>query len=195
MYNFTFTGLRLFFCILVFSLSACVSTPPRDVNNICGIFRQYPSWYTASKVVEKRWKLPVSVQMAIIYQESKFDSRAAPARRKRFLIIPWDSPSSAYGYTQALRTTWAQYKKTDGGRWATRDNFSDGVNFIGWYAYQAYKRAGIISKDTYALYLAYHEGIGGYQRKTYLNKSWLIQVAKKVRAREAIYAAQLKQCA
>ncbi|MDP1601722.1 MAG: transglycosylase SLT domain-containing protein [Legionella sp.] len=179
---------------LFFLLASCVSKPPSDVNNVCHIFKQYPKWARYTKDVERRWKVPVPVQMAIIHQESKFDGRAKPPRTKMLWVIPWKRPSSAYGYSQALRSTWAHYKLTNGGLLSSRTNFDDAVDFIGWYANQANRQAGIPRNDAYSLYLAYHEGIGGYQRKTFLKKPWLIQVAKKVSARSAIYQAQLNAC-
>lgn len=182
----------LILCSLI--LAGCVSSPPRDVNNICNIFRQYPKWYTESLDVQRRWRVPVNVQMAIMHQESKFNARARPERTKLLWVIPWKRPSTAYGYAQALRSTWALYKRSQGGVFASRNDFSDGVDFIGWYANQAYKRAGIPRTNAYALYLAYHEGIGGYQNKTYLRKKWLIPVAHKVSARAQIYQAQLNAC-
>lgn len=186
---------KLFVSILIaLFLSGCVSRPPSDVNNICNIFRQYPKWYTDSKDVERRWKVSVPVQMAIIHQESKFIARARPPHTKILWIIPWKRPSSAYGYTQALQDTWKHYKQNNGGLFSSRDNFGDGVDFIGWYANQAYVRAGIPRTDAYSLYLAYHEGIGGYQRKTYLKKSWLMPVARKVKTRSQLYAMQLNSC-
>lgn len=180
-------------CLIVL-LVGCVTTPPRRLDNVCHIFKQYPRWYRDALDVEHRWRVPIAVQMAIIHQESKFDARAQPERTKLLWIIPWKRPSTAYGYTQALQGTWAVYKRSQGGLWASRENFSDGVDFIGWYANEAYKRAGIPRDDAYALYLAYHEGIGGYQQKTYLRKSWLIPVAHKVSARSKIYQAQLASC-
>ena len=188
--NFRLSALLL----LIFSLTACVSRPPSDVNNICTIFKQYPKWYRDAKDVERRWKVSVPVQMAIIHQESKFDARARPPRKKLLGIIPWKRQSSAYGYTQALRATWAQYKRTHGWIWSSRDDFGDGVDFIGWYANEANKKASIPRSDAYSLYLAYHEGIGGYQRKSYLKKPWLISVARKVQAKSQIYAMQLNSC-
>jgi hypothetical protein len=188
--NFKLFTLLLFIAIL----TACVSPPPSDVNNICTIFRQYPSWYRDAKDVERRWKVPVTVQMAIIHQESKFDARAKPPRTRLLRIIPWKRPSTAYGYAQALRSTWNQYKRTNGWMWSSRDDFGDGVDFIGWYANEANKRARIPRTDAYSLYLAYHEGIGGYQRKTYLKKPWLISVARKVKAKSQIYAMQINSC-
>lgn len=189
MYN---NRLTILFIMLI--LSGCVSPPPSDVNNICHVFKQYPRWYNDSLDVQRRWRVPVPVQMAIIHQESKFDATAEPARTKILWIIPWERPSTAYGYAQALRSTWALYKQSSGRALASRSNFSDGVDFIGWYANQAYRRAGISREDAYSLYLAYHEGVGGYQKKTYLKKRWLMPVAHKVQARAQIYKAQLERC-
>lgn len=178
-------------CIL---LASCVSKPPRNVDNLCTIFHQYPRWYKDAEDVERRWKISIPAQMAIIHQESKFDAKARPPRTKLFWIIPWKHKSTAYGYCQALNGTWAHYKKTNGGWLTSRDNFAAGVDFIGWYTNQAHRQAGIARDDVYSMYLAYHEGIGGFKRKTYLQKPWLIQVARKVKLRSEIYRAQLERC-
>ena len=184
----------LFFILCSFLLAGCVSSPPGDVNNICNVFRAYPRWYADALDVQRRWRVPISVQMAIIHQESKFDATARPPRTKLLWVIPWVRPSTAYGYTQALQGTWALYKQSQGALFASRSNFADGVDFIGWYANFANVRAGIKRNDAYSLYLAYHEGVGGYLRRTYLNKGWLIPVAHKVSARAQLYQAQLASC-
>lgn len=184
-----------FFLFIVLLLPACVTRPPpRNVNDICTIFKQYPGWYAAAKDVERRWKIPVAVQMAIIHQESKFNAHACPPRIKLLKVIPLRRPSTAYGYTQALSSTWKKYKQTNGSIITSRCNFADGLDFVGWYANQAYRTAGVSRADAYSLYLAYHEGVGGYQHKTYLKKPWLISVAKKVRAKAAMYSLQLNSC-
>jgi hypothetical protein len=158
------------------------------------MFREYPQWYRDAKDVERRWKVPVPVQMAIVHQESKFDAGARPPRTKFLWVIPWKRASTAYGYAQALNGTWSEYKRENGGLFSSRDSFGDGVDFIGWYANAANKKAGVSRSDAYPLYLAYHEGVGGYQRKTYLKKPWLINVARKVKAKSKIYAVQLNSC-
>lgn len=187
--------LKIIWVVLIFiSLTSCVSPPPRNVNDICQVFRQQPKWYAYALDAERRWRVPVAVQMAIVHQESKFDARARPARTKLLWAIPWKRPSTAYGYTQALKTTWRLYQKNQTGFWATRESFAYAVDFIGWYANQAYQRAGISRDDAYGLYLAYHEGVGGYINKSYLSKSWLLAVALKVNARAQIYQAQLASC-
>ena len=185
---------KILLCSLVLLISGCVTQPPRDVNNICHVFNQYPQWYRDSSDAERRWRVPVQVQMAIMHQESKFDAQAQPPRTKLLWLIPWSRPSTAYGYSQALNSTWALYKRSSGRPFASRESFSDAVDFMGWYANQAHRRAGIARSDPYALYLAYHEGVGGYMSRTYLRKPWLIQVAHKVQARSQVYQAQLDRC-
>lgn len=176
-------------------LASCMPPdPPQNVDNICKIFKEYPKWRRATQKVARRWHVPVEVQMAIIHQESRFRAQAKPPRTKILWIIPWTRPSSAYGYSQALDSTWDRYKDKSGWLFSSRDSFGDAADFIGWYANQAHIRAGISRNDAYALYLAYHEGVGGYQRKTYLRKPWLIKVARKVARRASIYRAQLANC-
>lgn len=180
--------------VLLAALSACVSHPPSDINNVCSMFKQNPRWYRAAKDVQRRWRVPIPVQMAIIHQESKFNAIAKPPRTKLFAIIPWKRPSTAYGYAQVLDGTWRHYKQTNGGLFSSRTSFADGLDFIGWYANQAYRQAKIPRSDAYKLYLAYHEGIGGYNRRTYLRKPWLLKVAHKVSARSQLYSLQLNSC-
>lgn len=187
--------LKLFIVLFfTFFLSSCVKQPPANIDNVCHMFKEYPQWYRDAKDVERRWRVPVAVQMAIVHQESKFDAKARPPRGSFLWIFPGKRPSTAYGYAQALNGTWKEYKRENGGMLSSRDSFGDGVDFIGWYANGAYKKAGVPRTDAYSLYLAYHEGVGGYQRKTYLKKPWLVGVAHKVKSRSNMYAAQLNSC-
>lgn len=180
--------------ILMLTLTGCITPQPSNTNNICSIFRQYPKWYWATQNSARRWGVPVNVQMAIMHQESRFKGDAKPARTKLLWIIPWTRPSSSYGYTQALDQTWEHYKKSAGKHFVSRSNFSDAVDFIGWYGYTAHRKLGIPKNDAYKLYLAYHEGMGGYSRKTYLRKKWLIAVSRKVKRQATIYRSQLAAC-
>jgi len=108
--------------------------------------------------------------------------------------LPGRRPASAYGYAQAINPTWSAYKKSTG-RWAAdRNNFDDAIDFVGWYNDQSYLKNGIQKTDTNRLYLAYHEGQGGFKKKTYRKKAWLTDVAKKVSKRSLTYASQLKGC-
>jgi hypothetical protein len=109
-------------------------------------------------------------------------------------FIPWTRPSDAYGYSQALDSTWEAYQRSAGRLGADRDDFADSIDFIGWYNQQSHLRNGIARGDTYRLYLAYHEGHGGFSRGSFRNKQWLMDVAGKVQRRAASYQSQLQGC-
>lgn len=174
-------------------LIGCTPSPPQNIENLCEIFKDYPGWYWDAKKTADKWGVPISIQMAIIHQESGFDGQAKPDRTKLLWVIPWKRPSSAYGYSQALKTTWQHYQ-TQTGQNNSRDHFAAASDFIGWYAQEAHRRAGIDKHNAFQLYLAYHEGVGGYQKKTYRKKVWLMNVAKKVQSRSSLYQAQLSNC-
>ena len=131
--------------------------------------------------------------MAIIRQESSFKPNAAPDREKILGVIPWKRPSSAKGYAQAVNSTWEDYKKETGNSRASRSSFSSSVDFIGWYLSKA-PSARIQPQEVDKLYLAYHEGYGGYKRETYKGKSWLIDTARKVKFNSLKYKRQLNSC-
>jgi hypothetical protein len=133
--------------------------------------------------------------MSIIRQESSFEFNAKPPRGKLLGFIPWRRPSDAYGYAQALDSTWNMYKDDTGRRFANRDDFSDAIDFVGWYTNKSQKTVGISKWDPYNQYLAYHEGQGGWARKTYRSKSWLKQTAKRVDYRAKEWGTQLARCA
>lgn len=174
--------------------SACTTSPPRDVDNICAIFFEKDDWYADAAEARDDWGSPIPVMMAIIHQESRFKADARPPRRWFLGFIPGPRPSSAYGYAQAKDTTWSEYKRDAGRFGADRDEFSDAVDFVGWYNRQSLQRSGLAPQNTYGLYLAYHEGHGGYNRATYLQKPWLMDVARKVQARADMYQLQLPYC-
>lgn len=134
------------------------------------------------------------MQLAIIYQESRFRARAKAPKDTLLGFIPWGRKSSAYGYAQVKDTTWEWYIDKTGNWGADRDDFEDVTDFIGWYGNKSHRRLGISKWDAYRQYLAYHEGHGGYARKTYLKKPWLIRVARKVKRRAERYRAQIARC-
>lgn len=183
----------LFFAIVIILLQSCVSKPPENPDNICLIFKEKKSWYKAAIRSEKRWKIPPYVLMSFVYQESSYKANAKPERNKVLGFIPWSRPSSASGYSQALSKTWEDYKDETGNTRANRKNFSDSADFIGWYASKGYYQ-GFEKQDARSLYLAYHEGYGGFERKTYRKKQWLIKVADKVQARSTKYQQQYWGC-
>ncbi len=174
-------------------VSGC-SSVPENADDICAIFDEKIKWYKAARNSEKRWGTPIHVQMSIIRQESSFHFDAKPPRKKLLGIIPWKRPSDAYGYAQALESTWQSYKDETGRRFADRDDFKDAIDFVGWYTDKSQKTVGISKWDPYNQYLAYHEGQGGWRRKTYNKKSWLKEAARKVDYRAREWGAQLKRC-
>ena len=36
------------------TLTGCVTAPPKDQNNLCNIYRQYPAWYKDSVAMQER---------------------------------------------------------------------------------------------------------------------------------------------
>lgn len=187
-------SLALKLCLLLPLLTACATSPPDNVDNLCAIFREKSDWYAEAKKSASSWGSPVPVLMAIVHQESRFKAKAKPPRKKILGFIPGPRPSDSYGYSQALGSTWEAYQRSAGRYGADRDDFGDAIDFVGWYNHQSFQRNGIARDDAYRLYLAYHEGHGGYSRSSYQEKAWLIGVAKKVGVRSSRYASQLSGC-
>ena len=176
-------------------LSGCASNdPPSSTTDVCKIFKEKYSWYKAAKKTEKRWKVPVYVSMAIIEQESSFRADARPERIKLLGFIPWKRVSSARGYAQAVDGTWEMYLKERGGWFSSRNDFEDSVDFVGWYNYKTHKQLSVPLTDARNLYLAYHEGRGGYKRGSYRAKPWLLSVADKVQRQSDRYRIQYNNC-
>lgn len=174
-------------------LPGCATSPPKSVSDICEIFRDKQGWYEAALASEQRWDVPIPVQMAIVRHESAFVSDALPPRTW-FLFIPTGRVSTAYGYAQALDGTWERYLRTTG-RWsASRDDFDDAIDFVGWYVNQGVRELRIPADDAYRQYLIYHEGAGGYSRGSYRQKPWLMDVAQNVSRTARRYGVQLDGC-
>ena len=166
----------------------------RNLENACSIVAQRPDYLRAMQKTQTRWGVPVAVQMATIYQESKFDGRARTPQKFALGVIPMGRQSSAYGYSQALDGTWEEYQADGGGRRARRDNIDHATDFMGWYMHLTYTELGIPKTDTQRQYLAYHEGRTGFRRGSYRQKAWLMRVANEVAARAIVYDAQLRTC-
>lgn len=183
--------------LLAVVLASCGSgykAPPRNLDNACSIADERPKYMKAFKATERKWGVPVSVQMAIIYQESKYRGNARTPYRFVLGVIPMGRQSSAFGYSQALDGTWDQYRKATGRNGAKRDRIKDASDFVGWYANGSRKKNGIALDDARNQYLAYHQGNAGYARGSYKNKAWLIKVAANVDARAKMYDGQLRTC-
>jgi len=177
--------------LIIFLLSAC-SSIPKNASNSCSIFQEKYLWYKHAKKSEKKWGTPVYLQLAIIKIESNFDMLAKPPRQKIFKVIPYKRPSSSFGYSQAVKGTWKQYKDETGNKYATRSRFKDSVDFIGWYTTKTEKILKVSKEDAFRQYIAYHEGWGNY--KNYKSNKKVINLANKVKKQSNIYKKQLSDC-
>lgn len=181
--------------VLAVALSGCAGKPSvSNSDNICRIFEENPGWYDHARRSEARWGTPIAIQIAIVNQESAFRHSVRPPRKRFLGIVPLPRKSSARGYAQAQDPAWRDYVGATGRRGARRTNMADALDFIGWYNDVSHRRLGIAKTDAERLYLAYHEGHGGYQRATFRNKPQLIRTARRVDAQAAAYAAQLQTC-
>lgn len=183
--------------VIVLAVASCGggnNSAPRNLDNACGILKQRPQYIKAFRATERRWGVPVHVQMATIYQESKFIGNARTPLRYKLGVIPMGRQSSAYGYAQALDATWDEYRNETGKRGAKRDRIRDATDFMGWYMNKTKARNGVSLHDARNQYLAYHEGHTGFARKSYNSKAWLLRVADEVGRRAVTYKAQLRSC-
>lgn len=179
---------------LLLLLAGCGTKQPRSPDNICSIFDENPGWHRDALDMNERWGTPIPVAMAIMYQESTFRHNARPPMQYFLGVIPTGRASSAYGYSQALTSTWNDYSRETGRRFASRSNFSDAIDFIGWYTDKSQKINGISKWDARAQYLAYHEGWGGYRNRSYQQKNWLMNVADRVDQRAGRFTTQYNSC-
>ena len=182
---------KLLFIFLFFLISACSSIPKNTADG-CSIFYEKYFWYKHTKKTEKKWGVPIYIQLAIIKTESNFNWLAKPKRLKLFKVIPYKRPSSSFGYSQAVKGTFKQYKNETGNKLARRTRFKDSVDFIGWYMNKTEKILKIPKTDVYRQYIAYHEGWGNY--KNYKNNKKVIILAQRVTAQAEKYRKQIKQC-
>lgn len=184
--------------ILLLFLASCGGggsySAPRQLDDACAIIRERPQYLRAMEQTERRWGVPVHVQMATIHQESKFIGNARTPYTYTLGVIPMGRQSTAYGYSQALNGTWEEYQRAEGGRRSKRDDIADATDFMGWYMDESSRRLGISKTDAEAQYLAYHEGRTGYASQSYLGKPWLVEVAARVQSRADMYAEQLAYC-
>lgn len=169
-------------------------TAPRDLENACAIVAERPKYLRAMRRTERKWGVPVPVQMAVIHQESKFIGDARTPHRFALGVIPMGRQSTAFGYAQALDGTWDEYRRERSRRRAKRDDIWDATDFMGWYMDKTARGLGVSLSDARSQYLAYHEGRTGFARGSYNGKAWLLEVASAVGTRSELYAHQLMAC-
>ncbi|MGC6404804.1 MAG: transglycosylase SLT domain-containing protein [Candidatus Comchoanobacterales bacterium] len=179
--------------------TACsVQQPTLDARkDICLLFEEKPSWYKDLRRSEIKHHVPLALAAAIVQQESSFKHAAKPPYTTYFLgLIPWSRASSAEGYAQVIDATWQRYLESNNrySWWASRRSFSDSVDFIGWYINEIMDRTKLTVHQPKDIYLAYHEGPGGYLKQSYQNKPVLLRASKQVEERAYRYQRQWDQC-
>jgi hypothetical protein len=185
----TFIALSLGLAVI----AGCTTAPPQSQDDLCAIFDEYPAWYDAAKDSEERWGTPPHILMSFVKHESAFVDDAKPPRNW-FLFIPLGRASSAEGYAQAQDEAWDEYQDENGGLFKSRSDMEDALDFIGWYNDKSSDVLGISIWDPKLMYLAYHEGRGGYARGSYNSKPEVVRLADRVDAQARAYGAQLRQC-
>ena len=174
-------------------LTGCASAPPTRQGDLCAVFEQHPDWYDYARDSAEEWGTPVHVLMAFVRHESSYRSDARPPFRW-FLFIPLGRASSAQGYAQAQDPVWGEYQEERGRLFRSRSDMEDALDFVGWYNHKTWKELGIARTDAYRLYLAYHEGRGGYRRGTWKSKPEVQRYARRVSETARSYQAQFARC-
>jgi hypothetical protein len=178
---------KYFLLILFFFILACSSVPKNTVN-ACAIFNEKYLWYKFAKSSQRKWGVPIELQMAIIKKESGYDWLARPERTKLFKVIPWKRKSSSLGYSQAIENTWEIYKKSTGKKYVTRVLFKDASDFVGWYVDQTYKKMKVSKNNYFKQYLHYYNGWTNQTRPE------SISYAKTVARTAKKYRMQIQRC-
>ena len=174
-------------------MSVRSSSLPANPRDVCSIFAERTSWYRAARAAVAN---PIALNMASIYQEFSFRAwaQARPERERFMWVFPGARPSSAFGYAQALESTWQGYRLQSGNVSASRSDFADAVDFIAWYNANFRRISGIERTDSRAFYYGYHEGNADFQRGNYLRMRWLIQTADQVQQKPEKFSRQLDLC-
>ena len=183
--------------VLLLFLASCGGgnfTAPNNLDDACSIVAERPSYLRAMQTTQRKWDVPVYLQMAMIHEESKFIGNARTPHQYALGVIPMGRQSSAYGYSQALDSTWDEYRAATHRSGAKRDRITDATDFMGWYIDGTMAELGISKTDARDQYLAYHEGRRGYTQKSYKGKPWLVNIAGSVERRSEMYRSQLATC-
>jgi len=183
---------KTYLLILLFFVTAC-SSIPKNTQNSCAIFEERYLWYKHSKAAYEKYGAPIHLQLAFIKKESDFNWLAKPPRTKLFKVIPFKRPSSSFGYSQSIDSTWKIYKKETNNPLATRMRFRDSVFFISWYINKTSKIHKISKKDAFRQYIFYYKGFRG-DYKNHLKDKKAVIYAKSVKDMANKYRKQLTLC-
>jgi hypothetical protein len=143
---------------------------------------------------ERRWGVPVHVQMATFYQESRFVGDARPPHVYTARHHP-DGPHELRLWVQpGARRHVGGIPARDRAPLCPAHRYRRRLGFHG-LVHDPHGRAEWHpAHDARNQYLAYHEGHAGYRRGSYNAKPWLLRVADSVADRAATYEMQLISC-
>ena len=158
--------------------SAPVTTRASEApSEVCSVLARDDN-ASATQAASEKWGVPAPLMLGFMRQESHFRGNVGhPA-------------SSAYGYAQAVRGTWNLYRNETGKLEARRDDFSDSMDFIGWYISGTHERTGAPYSNTVKHYLAYSRGPAAVGPASAAAK----QNAARVAAYVATYEKDLEMC-
>ena len=183
---------KIYLLISIIFLTSC-SSIPKNTQNSCAIFEERYLWYKHSKAAYEKYGAPIHLQLAFIKKESDFNWLAKPPRTKLFKVIPFKRPSSSFGYSQAVKGTWEQFKRETNNPLATRARFKDSVFFVSWYINKTSKIHKISKKDAFRQYIFYYKGFRG-DYKNHLKDKKAVIYAKSVKDMANKYRKQLTLC-
>lgn len=152
---------------------------PPPANETCALIASHKGWTEALANAEARWETPAAALLAVVRQESNFE---VPDRNNQ--------PLAPYGYAQADSRTWSAYRTAVKRPRADRANFTDAVDFIGWYFAATRARTGAKYSDVTTHYLAYSRG----QNRPGKASPAARKNAAKVAAYAKAYAKDLAAC-
>ena len=164
-----------------------------NIDNACLILKQNPDWHRALYRTQLVYRISIPVQLAFVRHESSFNHKARPVNNKKKWFIFNSYKSTAYGFAQVLNGTWDEFQTTFKNKKLKRTNFGHSVEFIGWYN-RKHINSGLDGNNISHLYLAYHEGLGGYKKKTYINKPCLVDYSNSVQKTSIKYSNQISSC-
>lgn len=186
--------------LLTLFVTSCATNKPLPITDGCLLLKSkqgiFSSWKSSLQSAEKKYQIPSSIILAIIYTESKFKADARPAHKKLFGFLPLFSHlSTAYGYSQALEGTWAEYQRATNNPYAMRSNFSDAVDFIGWFLRnKSVNQNHIAPNDPFHLYLSYYYGSTQYPYVLQHIDATAHQAAAQTAHMALLYYKQLRSC-
>lgn len=192
-YNNT-TKKYLIYLLVLTTLFCCSSEKVDKSQDLCMVYNKNYHWYRSAMRAQKKHDIDATIIMSVMAQESNFTHNARPGKEYILNFIPWGYETSARGYGQVIDGAWDDYKKINNKWFPSRHNFNDVSDYIGWYLDKASKKLHINRKDTYHLYLAYHQGMTGYKRHDERNNHELDLIAKKVQRNSNRYQYEFKQC-